>query len=129
MKKSHAMSIIIACLSFNHESQDEEKTRNDDALSNRDISAQIRSRGTVQSSRWVFKQRNPAERWFVVVTRQDREWNHPDVLEMEPYALVVTVADRDNERAQLYTEIQATIALQVQAREQLRQQARQQVKV
>lgn len=115
--------------SFNHESQDEEKTRNDDALSNRDISAQIRSRGTVQSSRWVFKQRDPAERWFVVVTRQDREWNHPDVLEMEPYALVVTVADRDNERAQLYTEIQATIALQVQAREQLRQQARQQVKV
>ncbi|MNR12040.1 hypothetical protein D3C85_1283720 [compost metagenome] len=34
-----------------------------------------------------------------VVTRQDREWNHPDVLDKEPYALVVTVADRDNERA------------------------------
>jgi hypothetical protein len=115
--------------SFNHEKQDEEKTRNDDAVPNRDISAQLRSRGTVQSSRWVFKQRNPAEKWFIVVIRQDREWNHPDVLDMEPYALVVTVADRDNERAQLYTEIQATIAQQVQAREQVRQEARQQVKV
>ncbi|ROM82224.1 peptidase S8 [Pseudomonas brassicacearum] len=115
--------------SFNHEKQDEEKTRNDDAIPNRDISAQLRSRGTVQSSRWIFKQRNPTEKWFVVVIRQDREWNHPDVLDKEPYALVVTVADRDNERAQLYTEIQATIAQQVQAREQVRQEARQQVKV
>lgn len=115
--------------SFNHEKQDQEKTRNDDAIPNRDISAQLRSRGTVQSSRWIFKQRNPAEKWFVVVIRQDREWNHPDVLDKEPYALVVTVADRDNECAQLYTEIQATIAQQVQAREQVRQEARQQVKV
>ncbi|MCU1762829.1 S8 family peptidase [Pseudomonas sp. 14P_8.1_Bac3] len=114
---------------FNHDNQDEAKTRNDDATLNRDISAQLRSRGTVQSSRWTFKQRNPAEKWFVVVTRQDKEWNHPDVLDKEPYALVVTVADRDNERAQLYTEIQATIAQQVQAREQVRQEARQQVKV
>lgn len=48
---------------------------------------------------------------------------------MERYALVVTGADRYNERAQLYTKIQATIAQQVQAREQVRQEARQQVKV
>ena len=48
---------------------------------------------------------------------------------MERYALVVTGADRDNERAQFYTEIQATIAQQLQAREQVRQEARQQVKV
>lgn len=53
--------------------------------------------------------------------RQDREWNHPDVLDEEPYALVVTVADRDNEGAQLYTQIQAVIAQQVEVRE--RQQA------
>ena len=41
----------------------------------------------------------------------------------EPYALVVTVSDRDNEQAQLYSEIQATLALQLQAREQARQRA------
>ncbi|MNP87074.1 hypothetical protein D3C76_1877290 [compost metagenome] len=51
------------------------------------------------------------------------------MLDKELYALVVTVADRDNEGAQLYTEIQASIAQQVQAREQVRQKARQQVKV
>ncbi|PXX58257.1 Subtilisin-like serine proteases [Pseudomonas sp. LAMO17WK12:I10] len=108
---------------FNKDKQDEADTRNDDAAPNRDISAQLRSRGTVQSSKWTFKQRNPAEKWYVVVIRQDREWNHPDVLDKEPYALVVTVADRDNEQAQLYTEIQATLAIQVQAREEARQRA------
>lgn len=109
--------------SFNYDKQDETKTRGDDAEQNRDITAQLRSRGTVQSSRWTFKQRNPEEKWFVVVIRQDREWNHPDVLDREPYALVVTVADRDNEHAQLYAEIQAKLKLQGQVREEARQRA------
>jgi hypothetical protein len=109
--------------SFNKDTQEEADARNDDACSNRDISAQQRSRGTVQSSKWTFKQRDPKEKWFVVVIRQDREWNHQDVLDQEPYALVVTVADRDNEQAQLYTEIQTIIELQVQAREEARQRA------
>jgi len=45
------------------------------------------------------------------------QWNHPDVLDEEPYALVVTVADRDNEDAQLYTQTQAVIAQQAEVRE------------
>jgi hypothetical protein len=106
---------------FNQVSKADVESRNDDAVPNRDISAQQRSRGTVQSSRWTFERRNPDEKWLVVVVRQDREWNHPDVLDEEPYALVVTVADRDNENAQLYTQIQAVIAQQAEARE--RQQA------
>lgn len=110
---------------FNYKNQDDAKTRNDDATPNREISAQLRGRGTVQSSRWTFKQRNPDEKWFVVVTRQDKEWTHPDVLDKEPYALVITVADRDNENARLYTEIQAVIAQQIQARERALQEVRQ----
>lgn len=106
---------------FNQATKADAESRNDDATNNRDITAQQRSRGTVQSSRWTFKRRNPNEKWFVVVIRQDREWNHPDVLDEEPYALVVTVADRDNEDAQLYTQIQAVIAQQAAVRE--RQQA------
>ncbi|PZP21718.1 MAG: peptidase S8 [Pseudomonas kuykendallii] len=86
---------------------------------NRDISAQLRNRGTVQSSRWTFKQAKPGEKWFVVVVRQDRDWN-PSAAEKEQYALVVTVADRDNEHAQLYTQIQQRIAEQAVAREQER---------
>ncbi|MCH5552547.1 S8 family peptidase [Pseudomonas syringae pv. syringae] len=109
--------------SFNYDKQEETQTRGDDAEQNRDITAQLRSRGTVQSSRWTFKQRNPEEKWFVVVIRQDREWNHPDVLDRESYALVVTVADRDNEHAQLYAEIQAKLKLQGQVREEARQRA------
>lgn len=108
---------------FNKDLQDETKVRKDDAETNREITAQLRGRGTVQSSRWTFKQRKPTEKWFVVVIRQDRDWNHPDVLDLEPYALVVTVADRDNEKAQLYAEIQATLTSQIQAREQARPRA------
>lgn len=105
---------------FNQASKTDVESRNDDAVPNRDISAQQRSRGTVQSSRWTFRKRKPEEKWFVVVIRQDREWNHPDVLEEEPYALVVTVADRDNENAQLYTQIQALITQQAEIRERQR---------
>lgn len=111
--------------SFNHANQKDEATRNDDMTGNRDISAQLRSKGTVQSSRWTFKQRNPKEKWFVVVTRSDRDWNHPDVLDKEQYALVVTVADRDNEEAQLYTQIETVLAAQVKARNQAQLEARQ----
>lgn len=109
---------------FNHKNQKDEKTRNDDATGNRDISAQIRSKGTVQSSKWTFKRRDPDEKWFVAVTRQDRDWADSIVNDKEAYALVVTVADRDNERANLYVEIEARIQQQVQVRERQRQEER-----
>ncbi len=86
---------------------------------NRDIPAQMRNHGTVQSSRWTFKQGKPGEKWFVVVVRQDKDWN-PSAAEKESYSLVVTVADRDNEQAQLYTQIQQRIAQQAVVREQER---------
>lgn len=101
---------------FNHETQGETEPRNDDAVGNRDISAQLRDKGTVQSSTWTFRRRNPDEKWFVVVTRQDREWGESLSLEREPYALVVTVTDRDNEHAQLYAQISQRIQAQVQQR-------------
>ncbi len=102
---------------FNHDKQDDTETRNDDATPNRKISAQTRDKGTVQSSVWHFKQRNPNEKWFVVVTRQDRDWgNISPCLDQEHYALVVTATDRENEQAQLYTEIQLRIQVQEQER-------------
>lgn len=102
--------------SFNHQTQSETETRSDDAQTNRVVSAQQRERGTVQSSIWTFRQRNPDEKWFIVVTRQDRDWGEAFSSEQEPYALVVTATDRDNEQAQLYTQIQAQIREQERAR-------------
>ncbi|KTD66712.1 hypothetical protein Lste_2918 [Legionella steelei] len=103
---------------FDREMQKDKDTLNDASISNRTISAQQRDKGTVQSSYWEFKQLNPSEKWFVVVTRQDREWGKTLCSEAESYALVVTVTDKDNLEAQLYTEIQ------VQIREKERIQAR-----
>lgn len=101
---------------FNHDTQGETESRNDDAVGNRDISADLRGRGTVQSSTWRMKQRNPDEKWFVVVTRQDKDWAQTLSDELENYALVVTVTDRENENARLYTQISQRIELQSQAR-------------
>lgn len=101
---------------FNHDTQAEAETRGDDAEPNRDISAVLRSKGTVQSSTWRLRQRKPTEKWFVVVTRQDKDWGESMSLELEDYALVVTVTDRENENAQLYTQISQRIEQQIRAR-------------
>ncbi len=103
---------------FNHDLQKETATRNDDATGNRDVGSELRSKGTVQSSTWRMKQRNPDEKWFVVVTRNDRDWGEAISLEKEKYALVTTVTDRENENAKLYETISLTI--QQRAREQAR---------
>lgn len=106
---------------FSKELKAETEVLKEAKSSNRDISAQLRNRGTVQSSRWTLRQCKPGEKWFLVVVRQDRDWN-PSAAEKEPYSLVVTVADRDNEHAQLYTQIQERIAQQAVAREQQKAQ-------
>lgn len=110
--------------SFHHASQQEVDSMPEAAKPNREISATLRSKGTVQSSVWRLKKRKPTEKWFVVVTRQDKDWGGAISLELEKYALVITVADRENEHAQLYTQIQARIALQEQQREHQREQQR-----
>ncbi|SDM18896.1 Subtilase family protein [Franzmannia pantelleriensis] len=109
---------------FNHNTQDENKSRGDDSVSNRDISADLRGRGSVQCSKWTIRQPNPAEKWFVVVTRQDKDWGEAISLEQEPYSLVVTVTDRENENAQLYTQISQRIEQQAQQRARAQGRAR-----
>ncbi|WP_460196040.1 hypothetical protein, partial [Escherichia coli] len=61
-------------------------------------------------------QRSPDEKWFVVVTRNDREWGTPLNSQHEPYALVVTATDRENAEANLYAEIEARIREQERSR-------------
>lgn len=104
---------------FNHEMQAITNTRNDDAKGNRDINAELRGKGTVQSSTWRIRQLSQKNKWFVIVTRQDRDWGEALSLELEAYALVVTVTDRENEDAQLYTQISQRISQQVRARAQV----------
>ncbi|WP_043307932.1 S8 family peptidase [Pseudomonas sp. ML96] len=104
---------------FNQEMKKKTAILKEAKHSSRDIPEQMRNHGTVQSSRWTFKQGKPGEKWFVVVARVDKDWS-PSAAEKESYSLVVTVADRDNEQAQLYTQIQQRIAEQAVVREQER---------
>jgi len=85
---------------------------------NRWLSGEARQAGTLQVSRWQFRQR-PQGQVFVVVTRQDAAWSIVGD-EPEPYALCVSIADRSNAESRLYVEVQALL----RARADLRARAR-----
>ncbi|BFM08906.1 S8 family peptidase [Halioxenophilus aromaticivorans] len=103
-----------------HKELQKDKDRLSDTVSskaNRTISSELRSKGSVQCSKWNFKKLSPDFKWFVVVTRQDAAgWGGSLSAELEKYALVVTVTDRENEEARLYSQISQKIEQQVQAR-------------
>ena len=111
---------------FKQELKKEVNTINDSSTGNRRITSQDREKCTVQSSIWEFNQLKPKDKWFVVVTRQDKEWGIPLCEESETYALVVTLNDRENQEARIYSQIQARIQIQEHARERdrVRQRAR-----
>jgi|GEM_PF-159850 len=64
----------------------------------RTVSAQRRSRGTLQYSRFAFTRLPESEKWFVAATRLDSfGWGYECSKEKESYSIVVTVADRQSE--------------------------------
>jgi hypothetical protein len=90
-------------------------------LSGASISRKLRSKGTVQSAMWQFKQFNrnsklKTERLFVVVTRNDYPWGESDTKITEEYSLVVCLRDRENQQAKLYTQIQNRLQQRQRAR-------------
>ncbi|MGC8731006.1 MAG: S8 family peptidase [Halothiobacillaceae bacterium] len=81
-----------------------------------------RKNGTLQVSRWTFRQA-PArgDKVFVVVTRQDSAWSQDEHrAEDEPYALAVVLADREQANAQLYAQVRAMLQARAQARARAR---------
>lgn len=101
---------------FNQTNKKDVKTIPDARQNSRDVTSEEREKGTLQSSVWSLKQLKPTEKWFVVVTRQDKDWGGGQCAEFEKYALVVTVSDRQNQQAQLYTQIQTRIREQIRLR-------------
>jgi len=81
-----------------------------------------RKNGTLQVSRWEFRQVPVrGDKVFVVVTRQDSAWSHDEHrAEAEPYALAVVLADREQANAQLYAQVQAKLQARAQARARAR---------
>jgi len=104
---------------FDQSLKNTEDTMPEAKQSAREITSTEREKGTVQSSVWTFRQLSPAKKWFLVITRQDKDWGAPFCMEEEEYALVVTVSDRENQEAQLYTRIQARIQEQVRVHSRL----------
>lgn len=85
------------------------------------IGQQARSKGTVQADFWRFRQFNSnsklrTHRLFVVVTRNDFPWGESLCDSEEDYALVVSLRDRENEEARLYSRIKAQIEARLPVR-------------
>lgn len=85
---------------------------------NRWLSGDARQAGTLQVSRWTFKQR-PQGQLFIVVSRQDVPWSTVSD-EPEPYAMCVSIADRTNVQSHLYAQIQALLRARVEQRARAR---------
>ncbi len=105
--------------SFNAATERETNPSMSESSGNREVTEQQRSRGTVQSSTWTFKQPSRNTRrssWFVVVTRNDPPWGKHLASERESYALTVALADRLAEQPRLYTRIEARVRARARAR-------------
>lgn len=81
-----------------------------------------RKNGTLQVSRWRFKQALVnGHKVFVVVTRQDSAWSQDEhKAEAEPYAIAVVLADREQANAQLYAQVRGGAASRAQVRARAR---------
>lgn len=80
----------------------------------------VRKNGTLQVSRWTFKQGLATGRKvFVVVTRQDAVWSESKDAE-EPYALAIVLAERGVVATRLYADVKVAL----EARAQVRARAR-----
>ncbi len=85
---------------------------------NRWLSGEARQAGTLQVSRWTFRQR-PRGQLFIVVTRQDAPWSTVND-DLEHYALCVSIADRANVQSRLYAQVQALLRARVEQRARAR---------
>ncbi len=99
----------------------EENYENIPELTGASVSLTLRSKGTVQSATWQFKQVNrnsklKTGKLFVVVTRNDHPWGEVDTKIAEEYSLVVCLRDRENQQAKLYSQIQNRLQQRQRAR-------------
>ena len=86
------------------------------------LSNKARKNGTLQVSRWCFKDPPKAEeKVVVVITRQDSAWSTPENQQQpEPYALAVVLADREQAGVQLYIQVSALLQARLQQRARAR---------
>lgn len=83
------------------------------------LSGEARQAGTLQVSRWTFRQRPQQGQLFVVVTRQDAPWSTVTD-ELEPYSLCVSIKDQTNAESRLYTQVQAVLRNRIEQRARAR---------
>jgi len=87
------------------------------------IGKKARSKGTVQADSWRFRQftdrsKLRMQKLFLVITRNDFPWGRSLCESREKYSLAVSIRDRENGEARLYSAIRA----ELEARQRMRVQ-------
>lgn len=85
---------------------------------NRWISSDKRSNGTLQVSEWNFRGRVQRSRLFLVVSRQDMPWSSVSD-RPESYAISVVLSDREQVNANLYAGVRAVLQARARVRLQV----------
>lgn len=85
------------------------------------IGQTVRSKGTVQADFWRFLQfslnsKLRTQKLFVVVTRNDFPWGESLCDSEESYSLVVSLRDKENPKARLYSQIKAQLEARIPVR-------------
>jgi subtilisin family serine protease len=106
--------------SFNNDNRQGTDSISEADSQKRNITQDDRSRGTVQSSSWTYKQFNRPRKLFLVVTRQDQVWANDLVKQFEPYAVAISITDYENEQAQLYQQISAKLRAKARTQQRTR---------
>lgn len=103
---------------FNNELKKNFDTLKEFSGNRRSMTYQARSNGTVQQAVWTCKSftEKTKLKLFLAITRNDYPWGGALTEEEEPYAVVVTVTDRENYRAKLYTQIQTILRAHIHGR-------------
>ena len=117
-----ATSLAEVAAAFNAATDSDIHRSISERASGRDITAQKRSRGTLQASTWTFKQPSSSMRaisWFVVVTRNDPAWGANVAAERETYALTVRLADQLAEEPRLYASVEVRLRTRARARAEI----------
>ena len=117
-----ATSLAEVAAAFNAATDSDIHRSISERASGRDVTAQKRSRGTLQASTWTFKQPSSSMRatsWFVVVTRNDPAWGANVAAERETYALTVRLADQLAEEPRLYASVEVRLRARARARAEI----------
>lgn len=121
-KLIEAPNLDAAVAAFNANTSSKECPSIPELKLSQNINATSRSKGTVQACTWRMQRvtgNRQSNRLYVLVTRTDNVWGKDIAADKEPYALVVSLSDKEGQNVRLYTQARAIVQSRIRQRVQV----------